>query len=88
MNNLKNLLYYGETVKPVQGFSNYWISNLGRVFSSKKRVQYKTLNGMSYECIIWKELKPFYTHRYKTVTLTDKGGKRKNIYVHKLIYEN
>ena len=88
MNKLKELLYYGETVKPVSGFTGYYITNLGRVFSSKKQVQYKTLYGIEYNCIIWKELKQFYTHQYKTVTLTDKGKKRKNIYVHKLIYEN
>lgn len=87
MNNLKQLLYYGETVKPIKEFTNYYVTNLGRVFSSKKRVNYKTMNGMEYNCIIWKELKQFYTHKYKTVTLTDKGKKRKNIYVHKLIYE-
>ena len=88
MNNLKNLLYYGEIVKPIMDWDGYYVTNLGRVFSAKKRVEYKTLNGMNYECIVWKELKPFYTHRYKTVTLVDKGKKRKNIYVHKLIYEN
>lgn len=88
MNKLKELLYYGETVKPVSGFTNYYVTNLGRVFSAKKQVQYRTLSGMEYNCIIWKELKQFYTHKYKTVTLTDKGKKRKNIYVHKLIYEN
>lgn len=87
MNNLKRLLYYDETVKPITiEFNGYWISNLGRVFSGKKQVTYRTLNGVEYSCTVWKELKIFYTHRYKTVTLTDKGGKRKNIYVHKLIY--
>ena len=88
MKNLIKLLHYGETVKPVKGFTNYYVSNLGRVFSAKKQVQYRTLSGIEYNCIIWRELKIFYTHRYKTVTLTDKGKKRKNIYVHKLIYES
>lgn len=87
MENLKKLLYYGEEVKPVLGFTNYYVSNLGRVFSAKKQVNYKTLGGIEYNCVIWRELKAFYTHQYKTVTLVDKGKKRKNIYVHKLIYE-
>lgn len=88
MDSLKKLLYYGETVKPVRSFDNYWVTNLGRVFSSKKRVSYRTLNGINYECIIWKELKPFYTHQYKSVTLVSKGKKRKNCYIHNLIYES
>lgn len=88
MNRLKELLYYQEQVKPVLGFTNYWITDQGRVFSAKKRVTYKTLEGIEYECVLWKELKQFYTHKYKTVTLVDKGKKRKNIYVHKLIYES
>lgn len=88
MNNLKNYLYYGEKVRPVKGFNNYFVTDLGRVFSSKKQVTYKTLEGVEYTCIIWKELKSFYTHQYKTVTLVDKGKKRKNIYIHKLIYES
>lgn len=88
MKNLSKILYYGEEVKPVKEFDNYWVSNLGRVFSSKKRVTYRTLNGLEYECIIWKELKPFYTHQYKSVTLVSKGKKRKNVYIHNLIYES
>ena len=88
MNNLKQMLYYGETVKPVVDFNGYYVSNLGRVFSGKKEVSYRTLEGIEYSCTIWKELKPFYTHQYKTVTLVQKGKKRKNIYIHKLIYES
>ncbi|WP_455543856.1 hypothetical protein [Intestinibacter sp.] len=85
---LQSLLYYGEEVRPVQEFSNYWITNLGRVFSSKKRVNYKTLQGVEYECIIWKELKIFYLNgKYKAVTLTEKGNKRKNVYIAQLVYE-
>lgn len=87
MKNLIKLLHYGEEVKPVAAFNGYYVSNLGRVFSAKKQVQYKTLSGAEYNCIVWKELKQFYTHRYKTVTLVDKGKKRKNIYVHTLVYE-
>lgn len=90
MNNLKRLLYYGETVRPIAEteFEGYFVTNLGRVFSSKKQVNYITLNGIEYNCIVWKELKPFYTHQYKTVTLVSKGKKRKNVYIHKLIYES
>lgn len=87
MNNLKKLLYYQERVKKINDFEGYYITDQGRVFSSKKRVTYKTLKGVEYECIIWKELKQFYTHQYKTVTLVQKGKKRKNIYVHRLMYE-
>lgn len=87
MNNLKRILYYGETVKPVMDWDGYYISNLGRVFSAKKKVEYKTLNSVEYGCTVWRELKPFYMGRYKAVTLVEKGKKRKNILIHKLIYE-
>lgn len=87
MNNLDKFLYYGEIVKPILDWDNYWVTNLGRVFSSKKKVEYKTLNGNNYSCIVWRELKPFYTGKYKTVTLVEKGKKRKNILIHKLVYE-
>lgn len=87
MNNLNKILYYGEIVKPIMDWDNYWVSNLGRVFSSKKKVTYRTLEGNNYSCICWRELKPFYMGRYKAVTLVEKGKKRKNILVHKLIYE-
>lgn len=87
MNNLNKILYYGEIVKPIMDWDNYWVTNLGRVFSSKKKVTYRTLEGNNYSCICWRELKPFYMGRYKAVTLVEKGKKRKNILVHKLIYE-
>lgn len=87
MNNLDKFLYYGEIVKPILDWDNYWVTNLGRVFSSKKKVEYKTLEGNTYSCIVWKELKPFYIGRYKAVTLVSKGKKRKNILTHKLVYE-
>lgn len=87
MNNLKNLLYYGEIVKPIMDWDGYYVTNLGRVFSAKKRVEYKTLSGVNYGATIWRELKPFYMGRYKAVTLVEKGKKRKNILIHKLIYE-
>lgn len=45
------------------------------------------MNSVEYGCTVWKELKPFYTGRYKAVTLVEKGKKRKNILIHKLIYE-
>lgn len=87
MNNLEKILYYGEIVKPILDWDNYWVTNLGRVFSSKKKVEYRTLEGNNYSCICWRELKPFYMGRYKAVTLVEKGKKRKNILIHKLVYE-
>ena len=87
MNNLEKQLYYGEIVKPVMDWDGYYVTNLGRVFSAKKKINYETLEGVKYGATIWKELKPFYTGKYKTVTLVEKGKKRKNILIHKLVYE-
>ena len=46
------------------------------------------LENIDYGCIVWKELKPFYCHQYKSVSLSKKGVGKKNFYIHKLVYEN
>lgn len=83
---ISKYLNEGEKAAPVLGFDDYYITSTGRVFSSKTKFEYQTLDKIDYGCIVWKELKPFYTHRYKTVTLIAKG-KRKNIPIHKLVFE-
>lgn len=83
---INKYLIEGEKVTPVLGYEDYFITSLGRVFSAKKTFTHETLDKEMYGCIVWKELKPFYTHRYKTVTLIG-NGKRKNIPIHKLVYE-
>lgn len=87
MHNLVKFLKYGEEVKPVLDWDGYYVSNLGRVFSAKKKVNYKLLDGNNYGAVIWRELKPFYMGKYKAVTLVEKGKKRKNVLIHKLVYE-
>ena len=76
----------GEKIVHILGHDDYYVTSHGRVFSSKKTFTHETLNKEMYGCIVWKELKPFYTHRYKTVTLVSEG-KRKNIPIHKLVFE-
>ena len=83
---IKDYLFIGEDAVPVTNFDDYYITSFGRVFSSKKRFEHQTLDKIDYGSVVWKELKVFYTHRYKTVTLVQ-NGKRKNIPVHKLVYE-
>ena len=83
---IKDYLFIGEDAVPVINFDDYYITSFGRVFSSKKRFEHQTLDKIDYGSVVWKELKVFYTHRYKTVTLVQ-NGKRKNIPVHKLVYE-
>lgn len=83
---ISRYLKEGEKAVPVINFDDYYVTSFGRVFSSKTKFDYQTLDKIDYGCIVWKELKPFYTHRYKTVTLIQ-DKKRKNIPVHKLVYE-
>lgn len=83
---INNYLNEGEKAVPVFGYEDYFITSHGRVFSAKKTFTHETLDKELYGCVVWKELKPFYTHRYKTVTLIAKG-KRKNIPIHKLVFE-
>ena len=70
---IKDYLFIGEDAVPVTNFDDYYITSFGRVFSSKKRFEHQTLDKIDYGSVVWKELKVFYTHRYKTVTLVQNG---------------
>ena len=83
---INRYLKEGEEATEIINYEDYYITSFGRVFSSKTKFTYETLDKIDYGCIVWKELKPFYTGRYKTVTLVSKGN-RKNILIHKLVYE-
>lgn len=85
--NLIKYLRYGEIVKPIPNYDNYFVTNTGRVFSGKKKIEYKTLKGEKYYCVIWRELKQRVTNGYFTVTITNNHGSRKKEYVHYLVYE-
>ena len=83
--NLKLFLQEGETVKQIEGFEDYLITSNGRVLSTKKRVCTTTLEGQTYEAIIYRELKTTLVQGYKTVTLSNRK-KRKNCYIHELVF--
>ena len=50
--NLEKLLYYGEEAKKVIGCNNYFVTSFGRVFSSKYKLEYETLEGEKYHAVI------------------------------------
>lgn len=85
--NLLKYLKYGEIVKPIPQYPNYFVTNFGRVFSAKKKIEYDTLRGDSYQAILWKELKPRLTNGYLSVNVTNNQNERKREYIHKLVYE-
>lgn len=85
--NLLKLLGYGEQIKQVRNCSNYFITNTGRVFSGKYKVEYETLLGQNYNCVIWKELRSRITNGYLSINITDDEGIRKREYIHYLVYE-
>lgn len=85
---IKRYLKEGEDAIPIVNYDDYYITSFGRVFSSKITFEYTTLENIDYGCIVWKELKPFYCHQYKSVSLSKKGVGKKNFYIHKLVYEN
>ena len=62
--NLEKLLYYGEEAKKVIGCNNYFVTSFGRVFSSKYKLEYETLEGEKYHAVIWKELSQRLTNGY------------------------
>lgn len=85
--NLRLFLHQGETVKPIEGFEDYLITDTGRVLSTKKRVRTTTLDGQTYEAIIYRELKVGIIQGYKTVNLSNKK-KYKKFYIHELVFKN
>lgn len=85
---IKRYLKEDEVAIPIAGYEDYYITSLGRVFSSKTTFEYETLERIPYGCIVWKELKPFFCHQYFSISLSKKGSGKKNFYLHKLVYEN
>lgn len=85
--NLMKYLRYGEEVRPIPNYNNYFATSLGRIFSGKYKIEYNTLQGEKYYCVVWKELKPRLTNGYLSVNITNNEGIRKREYVHYLIYE-
>lgn len=85
--NLLKYLKYGEIVKPIPNYPNYFSTSLGRIFSGKYKIEYNTLKGEKYYCVVWKELRPRVTNGYLSVNVTDDYGVRKREYIHYLVYE-
>jgi len=90
--NLERMLEYGEVVKPIKldGAENYFVSNMGRVFSGKFSTEYFLINNNTnrpdYVTIIWRELKQTTSKNgYKCVNLM-LNKKRTKCYVHKLVF--
>ena len=84
--NLEKYLSYGEIIKSIPNYDNYLITNTGRVFSGKYKIEYDTLTGENYYCTIWKELKLRIINGYLAVNITDNEGIRKTEYIHYLVY--
>lgn len=84
--NLMKYLRYGEEVKAIPNHNNYFITNTGRVFSGKYKIEYKTIEGQDYYCVVWKELKPRLANGYLSVNITDSQGIRKREYIHHLVF--
>lgn len=85
-NNLLKYLRYGEIIKPIPQYSNYFATSFGRVFSAKKKIEYDTLKGDKYQAILWKELKPRVVNGYLAINITNDYNQRKTEYIHYLVY--
>lgn len=82
-------LKHGEEVRPVVGYPFYYVTNMGRVFSCKKKINYKMQNGEVYSSIVWLELKQretSKTNKYLSVNLQNEDGKKVREYVHHLVF--
>lgn len=84
--NLEKFLYYGEIIKPIPYYKNYFVTNTGRVFSAKRKIEYDTLRGDNYHCILWKEIKPRLINGYLALNIINDEGNRKTEYIHYLVY--
>lgn len=84
--NLQLFLQPNESVKQIEGFEDYLVTDTGRVLSTKKRVRTTTLDNKTYEAIIYRELKTTLIRGYKTITLSNKKN-RKNCYIHELVFK-
>lgn len=74
-----------EIWKPIKGYSNYEVSNLGNI---KSKARYTKINHNKFmyrnECI----LKGFINNRgYKQITIKNDKGKSKTMRVHRLVAE-
>lgn len=85
--NLLKYLRYGEQIKAIPNCNGYFATSTGRIFSGKYKIEYNTLRGEKYYCIIWKELKPRLTNGYLSVNITNDEGIRKREYIHSLVYQ-
>ena len=85
--NLMKYIKYGELIKPIPNYPNYFVTNTGRVFSGKYKIEYNTLRGENYRAVIWKELKTRLINGYPAVNITNNYGERKTEYVHYLVYQ-
>lgn len=84
--NLLKYLRYGEIVKPIPQYTNYFAANTGRIFSGKYKIEYDTLQGSKYYVIVWKELKQRVINGYLAINITNDYNQRKTEYIHYLVY--
>lgn len=85
--NLFKYLKYGEQIKQINNYNGYFVTDTGRIFSGKYMIEYKTLKGEKYYCVLWKELKPRIINGYLAINITNNEGVRKTEYIHYLVYE-
>lgn len=88
---IKQHLMYGEEIRRIgDNFPFYYVTNFGRIFSNKQKIDYKMQNGEVYSSIVWRELtqrKTSKNNNYLSVNLYDKNGKKVRKYVHHLVFK-
>lgn len=95
-NGIQKLLFEGEVYKVVEAYNQYIVTNYGRVFSAKRTVTTRTLEGLEYYAYRFKELKASINNRgYEVVSLvaTKKraGEKKRDVkkfLVHDLVFRS
>lgn len=88
---IKQHLVYGEEIRRIgDNFPFYYVTNFGRIFSNKQKIDYKMQSGEIYSSIVWRELtqrKTSKNNNYLSVNLYDKNGKKVRRYVHHLVFK-
>ena len=82
----EHILQNGEHIKQIEGFSDYYISNLGNVYS----VHYKSKNKVSLilpEGLKKIQLSIVGSRRYDYANIYSDTGHRASLRVHRLVYQ-
>jgi hypothetical protein len=73
-----------EIWKTIPGFSDYEVSNLGRIRSKDRKKKYKSGRELNFKSKV-KQQRPHPVNKFIMTDLVDDKGKRRTVYPHKAV---